>query len=54
MGFGFLEPFAPPYLSSRLGLTQGEIGGMFGLAALFLAVSRPLFGPSATGSGGGG
>jgi len=44
MGFGFLEPFAPPYLSSRLGLTQGEIGGMFGLAALFLAVSRPLFG----------
>lgn len=44
MGFGFLEPFAPPYLSSRLGLGQGEIGTMFGLAALFLVISRPLFG----------
>ncbi|MEM2866571.1 MAG: MFS transporter [Candidatus Hadarchaeales archaeon] len=44
MGFGFLEPFAPPYLSSHLGLGQGEIGMMFGLAALFLAASRPVFG----------
>lgn len=44
MGFGFLEPFAPLYLSSHLGLGQGEIGMMFGLAALFLAASRPIFG----------
>ncbi|MEM3171570.1 MAG: MFS transporter [Candidatus Hadarchaeales archaeon] len=44
MGFGFLEPFAPPYLSSHLGLGQGEIGTMFGLAALSLVISRPLFG----------
>ncbi len=44
LGFGFFEPLMPGYVASRFDVGGGTVGGMFGVAALFMAFSRPVFG----------